>query len=394
MRVPPYPDTVSERTWDVVVVGGGPAGSAAAIAARKAGASVLLLEREALPRYKLCGGGLLQITVDSLPEGFTPPLRAEVDTVTFTRAGRGLRRQRANGPVLRMVYRQEFDAALVDHARSLGVEVRDRCTVRELREDDDAVTVVTADGGERAAIVVGADGSAGRSSRHVGARFDQVDLGLETEFALSPAQQREWSRRVHLDWGPHPGSYGWAFPKGEQLTVGVILDRARGADGKKYLADLVTALGLDGTPAVSSGGHLTHCRAVDSPVARGRVLLAGDAAGLLEPWTREGISFAVRSGTLAGQAAAQVVAGRTPGEACAWYAGHVDHTLGAEMRAGRRMLEAFAARPGWFHVVLGSTPPGWAAFRALCNGRTTFPRLMRHRVVRFALAAATLGSRP
>ncbi|MHA3704425.1 geranylgeranyl reductase family protein [Jatrophihabitans sp. YIM 134969] len=381
---------MSGPTWDLVVIGAGPAGAAAAIAAREAGASVLLLEREELPRYKLCGGGLLQITVDSLPEGFEPPLRAEVDVVTFTHAGKGLRRRDSadGGPVLRMVYRQEFDAALVDHAAGLGVEIRDRCTVRDFHKAEDAVVLTTSTGEVRARVVVGADGSAGRSSRYVGARFEQVDLGLETEFALTPELQRAWSGRVHLDWGPLPGSYGWAFPKGDQLTVGVILDRERGAEGKRYLADMVSALDLTGTTAVSSGGHLTHCRADGSPLARGRVLLAGDAAGLLEPWTREGISFALRSGRLAGRAAARLLDGHPAASIGPWYSAHVDTTLGAEMRAGRECLRAFERRPGWFHLVIARTAPGWAAFRALTTGRTTFPRLLRHRVVRLALAVA------
>ena len=380
----------TEQVWDVVVVGSGPAGTSAAVAAREAGASVLIVERAELPRYKLCGGGLLQVSLDALPAGFTPPLRAEVDVVTFTHEGRDLHRRTGagDGTVLRMVYRRDFDAALVEHAIGLGVELRDRCLVREFAEVDDVVVVTTADGEIRARAVVGADGSAGRSSGHVGARFEQVDLGLEIEFELSEALQREWQGRVHLDWGPYPGAYGWAFPKGDQLTVGVILDRERGADGKRYLADLVTALGLDGVPQRSSGGHLTHCRTDDSPLARGRVLLAGDAAGLLEPWTREGISFALRSGRLAGEAAARIATGRSPLEVTAWYGGHVDATLGVEMRAGRECLRAYERRPGWFHLVIARTPPGWAAFRALTTGRTSFTRLLRHRVVRIALAVA------
>ncbi len=378
-----------EPVWDVVVVGSGLAGSSAAIAARETGASVLLLEREELPRYKLCGGGLLQISVDSLPDGFSPPLRTDVDVVTFTHRGRGMRRQvAAEGPIMRMVYRREFDAALVEHAAARGVEVRDRCTVRDFSEVDDAVVLTTSSGEVRGRMVIGADGSAGRSSRYVGARFSQVDLGLETEFALDAGQQREWDGRVHLDWGPCPGSYGWAFPKGDQLTVGVILDRGRGAEGKTYLGDLVDTLGLTGAAEVSSGGHLTHCRADDSPLARGRVLLAGDAAGLLEPWTREGISFALRSGRLAGTAAARVAAGHSPLEVDAWYAAHVDTTLGAEMRAGRECLRAFERRPGWFHLVIARTGPGWTAFRALTTGRTSFRRLLDHRVVRLALTVA------
>ena len=118
------------------------------------------------------------------------------------------------------------------------------------------------------------------------------------------------------------------------------------------------------------------------------MLLAGDAAGLLEPWTREGISFALRSGRLAGVAAARIGAGRSPLEATAWYAAHVDTVLGAEMRAGRECLRAFERRPGWFHLVIARTGPGWAAFRAMTTGRTSFARLLANPVVRTALAVA------
>ena len=73
---------------------------------------------------------------------------------------------------------------------------------------------------------------------------------------------------------------------------------------RAYLADLVRQLGLDGLRVLHDSGHLTRCRTPTSPLGTGRMLLAGDAAGLLEPWTREGISFAVRSGELAGTIAA------------------------------------------------------------------------------------------
>ena len=381
--------------WDVAVIGAGPAGSSAAVAARAAGARVLLLDREAFPRDKLCGGGLLQVSVDHVPTGVDLPVRADVRQVSFTHRGRAPRTRRwPREPVLRMVHRREFDQRLADAAVRAGAEWRERCTVRRIDQSDDIVTLDTDRGPVRARAVVGADGSAGRSSRHVGVTFAQVDVGLEVHLALTPAEQDAWRDRVHLDWGPLPGSYGWAFPKGDQLTVGVILDRRRGAEGKAYLDDLVRWLGLSHAPVAGRGGHLTHCRDDDAPLSRGRVLVAGDAAGLLEPWTREGISFALRSGTLAGRAAARLAAERTPDAAqaaTAAYAADVHATLGAEMRAGRRCLQAFERRPGLFHLVLSATPPGWAAFRRLTTGRTSFPALLRHRSVRLALALAVAG---
>ena len=88
------------------------------------------------------------------------------------------------------------------------------------------------------------------------------------------------------------------------LTIGVIAARGEGEATKRYLRDFVGWMGLERHRVLHDSGHLTRCRTPDSPVGRGRVLLAGDAAGLLEPWTREGISFATRSGALAGAAAA------------------------------------------------------------------------------------------
>ena len=132
-------------------------------------------------------------------------------------------------------------------------------------------------------------------------RFQQVDLGLELEIPVPPPVAARWRERVMLDWGPMPGSYGWVFPKGDVLTVGVIAARGQGGRTRDYLRDFTGRLGLAGYPAARDSGHLTHCRADGSPLRRGRVLVAGDAAGLLEPWTREGISFALRSGALAGR---------------------------------------------------------------------------------------------
>src|SRR5690606_13330011 len=138
--------------------------------------------------------------------------------------------------------------------------------------------------------------------RNVGVTYDQVDLGMEVEVP-APAGG-DWTGRLLLDWGPLPGTYGWVFPKRDLLTVGVIAARGRGEATRAYLASFLGRLGLSTVERVHDSGHLTRCRAPASPLRHGRVIVAGDAAGLLEPWTREGISFALRSGALAGAAAA------------------------------------------------------------------------------------------
>jgi flavin-dependent dehydrogenase len=186
---------------------------------------------------------------------------------------------------------------------------------------------------------------------------------------------------VHLDWGPIPGSYAWVFPKGDTLTVGVIAARGAGDATRTYLRDFVRWVGLEHLRVVHESGHLTRCRTPGSPVGRGRVLLAGDAAGLLEPWTREGISFATRSGALAGAAAAD-----GPHGVVERYRAALSVELLPEMAAGERCLRAFENRPWAFHELIRSTSVGWHQFARITRGETNLARAVRRRPVQAGLA--------
>jgi geranylgeranyl reductase family protein len=368
--------TIGEA-WDVIVVGAGPAGAAAARAAAEGGARTLLVDRAAFPRYKTCGGGLVGASLAALPPGLDLPVRESVTAMTFTHRGRCARTLRHGAPLLVTVDRDEFDAALVADAVSAGAAFRDETTVRAVHPEPGGVLVETARGQLRACAVVGTDGSASRVGRHVGVTCTQVDLGLEVELqagAVAPS----YRGRIHLDWGPLPGSYGWVFPKGDVLTVGVIAAKGDPAATRAYLTGFVERLGLASLPVLHDTGHLTRCRAETSPLTRGRVLVAGDAAGLLEPWTREGISFALRSGRLAGGAAAAMAHGGDDEVAAAGhgYADDIRGTLGAEMRAGRALLGAFRRRPSVFHAAIAARVPAWPLLIRLITGETPYARLM------------------
>ena len=364
---------MSDPTWDVAVVGAGPAGAAAARAAVERGARTLLLEREQLPRYKRCGGGLIGVSQAALREAgvdVTGLSRDVVGRLTFTSGG-GNGYTRETAPFLPMVLRSELDAALVDVAVAAGAQVRTGMTVTGYAQDDDGVVLTTSGGDVRARAVVAADGSGSRAAAHVGVVCEQVDLGMEAELPTPPGG--DWAGRVLLDWGPVPGSYGWVFPKGDRLTVGVIGRRERGGEVRAWFAAFVASLGLDLADGEHVGGHLTRVRAPSSPLRRGLVLVAGDAAGLLEPWTREGISFALRSGALAGAAAVTDVT---------TYEADIDRVLGAEMAAGRRALAAFAKHPRAVHEVLRRGPGMWPRFVRLVSGATTMPEQLSRPPVR------------
>jgi geranylgeranyl reductase family protein len=358
------------QVWDVAVVGAGPAGATAARVAAEAGARVVLLEKATLPRYKTCGGGLIGHSRGALPPGFTIPARQHVDTIRFTRDGRRAKtRTDRVGDLLTLVNRAEFDQALTTAAVEAGACLREGAVVSGVAEHDGLAVLSLADGtGVLARAVIGADGSASRIGRYVGVEFGQVDLGLEAEIPVPPEVAAEWAGTVLIDWGPLRGSYGWVFPKGETLTVGVISARGNGATTRAYYRRLIERSGLAGYEPVHDSGHLTRCRTPDSPLGRGRVLVAGDAAGLLEPWTREGISFALRSGALAGTVAAGLATSGDATAAVADYRSRVEADLGREMASGTRKLHIYERHPNLVHTAISVLPQAWRMFAEFCRG--------------------------
>jgi geranylgeranyl reductase family protein len=381
---------VRERAeFDVAVIGGGPAGLAAASAAAATGARTVVLERAAHPRYKTCGGGLIGASLAAVDGQIDVPARDRIRAATFTLRGGGEFTREQDEPLLAMVLREEFDEALLRRAAGQGAVLRQRAPVRAIDQAADHASARLADGSVvTAKVIIGADGSSGVSARHVGVQFEQVDLGLELEIAVPPSVARQWAGRVLLDWGQLPASYGWVFPKGDRLTVGVIAARGNGDATRDYLREFTGRLKLGSFDVVRDSGHLTRCRTDQSALRRGRVLVAGDAAGLLDPWTREGISFALRSGALAGEFAAKAAVadrGQDAGSSLDEYAAAVGRVLVPEMRAGRVLLSAFTRHTGTFHAGL-ATPKGWRAFVKMCRSEMSLSELVGRPSARISLA--------
>ncbi|MDQ6648694.1 MAG: geranylgeranyl reductase family protein [Actinomycetota bacterium] len=384
----------TEPTYDVVVVGAGPAGAAAARAAAAAGARTVLLERAEIPRYKCCGGGLVGLSQAAVPVDLAPLQRDAVSRVTFTDDGghRRTRRGPQGRPLFRLVFRAELDEALVHSAEAAGAVLRTGSVLTGITESDGTLTLATRGGEVTARAVVGADGASGRTGAYVGVECDQVDVGLEAEIPTPPGTAGHWRGRVLLDWGPVPGSYGWVFPKGDLLTVGVIGSRRHGPALRAYYRDFLQRLGLDAIEPVTDSGHLTRCRRPGSPLRRGAVLVAGDAAGLLDPWTREGISYALRSGRLAGLSAGRAALALRAGDqrgaegALRTYDDWVGDVLEPEMAAGRAVLAAFERHRRVFHELVTVAPGGWRMFGRITAGDTTLARQLRRPGVSAALA--------
>jgi geranylgeranyl reductase family protein len=294
--------------FDVVVVGAGPAGAAAALAARRAGATVLLLDKASFPRDKPCGDGIAphaldvarELGVTGLADGYVPvPALRLVGP-----GGRAVARRHARPAYT--IPRMVFDHRLVEAALRAGAVLR-RHAVHRVEDRGDHALV---DGDIRAGAVVGADGAYSLVRRALGHEPNAPGhLALAIRgYAHAPGLAPE--QRIVTTAAGWP-AYAWAFPIGDgraNVGYGEVL---RGQPlTRSHLLERLSALlpDIDTAGAAGLRAHHLPLSTRRPPPGRGRLLLAGDALSLINPFTGEGIFYAVLSGALAGAAATDPVA--------------------------------------------------------------------------------------
>jgi geranylgeranyl reductase family protein len=354
------------ETWDLVVVGAGPAGSATALGALTAdpGLRVLLLDRADFPRDKSCGDGIAPHVLDALSsvgagdvlDGWTP-----VRTLELARGDAAVSRTLAR-PVW-VVPREVFDARLVDHATRAGAVLR-RHRVRDVRIGTGDVEL---DGSISARVVVAADGAHSVVAPAAGRPPVRRRALAIRGYAPTPPSRRGQQLIVYGD--RRQPSYAWAFDRGDGLSnvgYGELLGAEHEPPSRELLLDQLDRL-VPGTLASGDRWRAHHLPLSDWrwPQPDGRVLLTGDAAGLINPMTGEGIYYAVASGILAGRAAAHAL-------------GHADpERAGAVHRASVRSLLARHLRHTFVTSRLsGMAPVVDAGIRAAARDQRVFDDLV------------------
>jgi geranylgeranyl reductase family protein len=298
-------------TYDAIVVGAGPAGSTCAYRLAKAGASVLMLDRARFPRDKPCGGGVTLRALKALPVGIDPVVE-DVVTVAELRLGYGKRVERGSGPPLAvMTQRSRLDAHLADEAVRAGASFRDGAKVDRIAAEDGVVTVVA--GGERltARALVGADGVNGVVGRGLDLGGNQaVGVALEGNVPWEKLDRARYGGRIVMELGVLPGGYGWVFPKGDHANVGIGGWEREGPRLREHLARLCAAHGVAPGDLEDLRGYRLPLRSPSSTLARGRALVVGDAAGLIDPLSGDGMYEAFLSARFAAEAVLDLLAGR------------------------------------------------------------------------------------
>jgi len=353
--------------YDVIIAGTGPGGGMAANLLGRAGCKVLVIERQRLPRYQPCAGGMPANVFAQLPAACAQAIERRVSHVRF-QLGREQITHELHGDPIVMVRREQFDYLLTTQARA---EIHDNEGITGVELGPTGILVRTARGESyHADHVIAADGAFSTVARSVGLRQGcEVGPAIEAEIPVPPAILEPYTDTSLFLFGTVRQGYVWVFPKSDYVSFGIGAYRGTGDGLRTRLQQAAQQLGLP-TTGWRPRGHGLPLYRRGEPLQRGHILLVGDAAGLMDPLSGEGIRHALHSARLASEA---ILAGE---EGLAAYTRRVHQQIGSHLQAGLWLARLFyGATPLCFRIGVRSPAVVDAMFRML-NGEVTYRQLL------------------
>jgi geranylgeranyl reductase family protein len=343
--------------YDVIIIGGGPAGSTLGYDLARRGISVLIVEKDKLPRNKTCAGGVTFRTHALLDFDIGPVTQrvAYGMKISYQLGDYCIKKYRE--PLAHLVMRRDFDNLLIKKAQAAGVTVVDGVRAENISTSAGHAEVLTRHGAYRGRIAVGADGANSIVADKTGLMKDaQRELALEAEVSVSREKLEEISSYISVDLGQIPGGYGWVFPKKSHVSAGVTGPARLSGIFKPYLDRILQQFGE--YDIVDFSGHVMPMRRRGSSIQRGNVLLVGDAAGLIHPLSGEGIFYAIKSAKLAAPVISGVLeAGKSD---LSGYQKAVDTELMPGLELGRILLKIYTKCPRLCYTMIRGSDRFWS----------------------------------
>lgn len=301
----------TNKMYDIIIVGAGPAGAVLAYLLAKFGLRVLILEKARLPRYKTCGGGVTFKTVNNLPFDVTPALEQKASGGIVTYGGAPLLKTPVKQPFAWLVMRDAFDHFLAQEAIRAGAELIETALVNQIELVSDHVIAHTSVGKFTGLFIAGADGVNSTVAHLLGMLPErEVGTAIEAEVEVPSSALDEQGQFATFDFGAIPHGYGWVFPKSDHLSVGVFHASTGKVNNLRHTLQNFIACQpvLIQQRLLSVHGHQIPLGGVFDTLHLGRALLLGDAANLADPWLGEGLFYAVASAQIAASVIEELLA--------------------------------------------------------------------------------------
>jgi geranylgeranyl reductase family protein len=364
------------KSFDVAIIGSGPAGASAAFELSKSGISTVIIEKETLPRYKTCGGGLVFRGLKMMPFDISSVVEKKFYSmdIYFSQKHPRITTKREE-PIVSMVMRDAFDNLIVEKARENGVTLLQNHKVLDITFGD-IQTIHTTEGDIEAKFIIAADGALSPIAKIAGWKETRTIIpALEYEVEVPEADFERLSHNARFDIDAIPYGYGWCFPKKNHLSIGIatIVKTNKKINLKQYYADYLKTLGI--SEILNEEGHgfvIPVTPRTDSFVQK-NVFLTGDSAGFADPLVAEGISNSILSGIQAAQA---IIESNLDSEkATALYTEKLQATILPEIEKARVLAYHFYHKKTFRNIILKKYGQYTAeAMTNLFMGERTYPK--------------------
>jgi len=343
-------------TYDVIIVGAGPAGSLMGYELARLGLKALLIEKDAFPRYKACGGGLTRRTLDALPFDVSHVIEDYSYTAKMLYRNKALYVKTHEKPIVGMVMRDVFDQYLVQKAEETGVVVQDSTRFISVSGTSGNLLVKTSKGHFKTHLIAGTDGVNSRVSKSLGLRI-RHDVMAAVEKEVKPERRHILERyrgSIVIDFGVIPGGYGWVFPKKDHLSTGVGASYTGFKGWRTHLESYLNLKGINSSstahPDYPLRGRLIPINPRwDNIFSNACGLVAGDAAGCCDPLTGEGLYSAVRQSSIASKVIWDNLAS---GAGVARYSDLIRKEFMGDLRWAKRMAHVLYRYPAFSRRLL------------------------------------------
>jgi geranylgeranyl reductase family protein len=361
---------------DIIIIGAGPSGSMAGYFLAQAGLDALIIDKAIFPRRKICGGGLTHRAYLEIPYDISPVIHSQINWGYLGFHGRQVTIIHNDKPIAYLIDRTTFDNLLLQKAEEQGLTSHLGERFIRLREENDHIQIETDKSSYTCRYLVGADGVHSQVAKSINANPSRVtSLAYEARLALPQDNEQPLIDSITFDFGTLLWGYGWIFPKNDHLNVGVF----RSWPGKRTSKGLLMRfihqhpilrqlpiLDIRAFPGSLGGGH--HLLQKD------KILLAGDAAQLVDPWLGEGIYYALASGRMAAESIINSIGENEKG--ISQYTQQITHELAPQLISARKLSLGVNLLPLINVLALGASPTLQSMIIGLLRGEYSHSQLL------------------